>query len=926
MNELEQMFIGREQELEAVQKMVFDPSGACHFWPIIGPGGVGKTWLLRECFRRYAQDERVVVVRIDYAETRFQNPSALYLHVLEQFNAYFSYEQQDMYRKKLSEWERFAGLGFDPERVQRWEQEVYQHGNDLVNRVCEQQQKRLLFLHDTVEMFRMAAASANQISAFFAGFANAVLIVAGRPESELFVRAEETLPLLYQGWTVHPPHEVRPFSAEETARYLEASLPAEVPGEVREKITLLTGGNPVLVAIAGEWLRRHVDLPEDIDLPLGDLQKLGPGELATRRRRFEFELVDKVRSLGEDIDWAVLYLAYLDRRYDPRILRLVLDIEEGDEIRLNAIIKNLRTLVFVRKSMTAEGGLLHDESRRLFQQHAWPVVDPDGTIRRELARKIIDGYYLPEIERLGKVVQEKVSRDVGQKAATPERSKVQLIPGEEWLRRELLVECLDYHLRVSNNDGRQYFEHLFEEALERRSIPLLDLLIQAVHTLASDWVRTPWFQVRQAQVKLERGERPEARSLAQTVLDTPDLTIRQGEDDIFIRALDVLSGSTSDPSEKIALLEQARERAESAHITPWLVRIHSYLGLSYRQQGRWIEAERSYQEALRLLDEQQDPIRYANTLNNLAFVRMLRGDLEGADNVADRALKIRKREGHVYGLALSYSTKGRIAEEKGIYAEARRCYRTSVELFNSLEKHDDAALRKISLSAGVRSERNFEESHRLLADGLVSTREDIRAVALYHQAKVFRAEARTLEEQDIAHEKIPALYQRAREIGLAALQQSRHIQDAYLEARILLDLAVNTLFHEQREDRECIEALEEILKEYQFLREKGRLVELKGDLAYTRQEFVTAFEHYLDACSILSEHSTVVFDQTFTRIRNKFLDASSEVQRRICQMIQEKVQLFTRNHDISSAEPHQYQYETALVAIKRLCDDTLEFC
>ena len=62
-----------------------------------------------------------------------------------------------------------------------------------------------------------------------------------------------------------------------------------------------------------------------------------------------------MQALRQPIDWATLYLAYLNQRYEPQIWQLVLTDElERDEIE--NIVEQLKTLVFVRQSISPQGG------------------------------------------------------------------------------------------------------------------------------------------------------------------------------------------------------------------------------------------------------------------------------------------------------------------------------------------------------------------------------------------------------------------------------------------------------------------------------------------------------------------------------------------------------------------------------------------
>ena len=534
------IFIGREKELQMIDDMIFDPTGANHFWPIFGAGGVGKTWLLREIYRRYQQDPKVIVIRIDYAEVRTQSLPSLARYLLQQFSDYAPEKQTEKFYRQLSDWERLSGLQISRDIIDEQEDKVYLYWLDMIKEISLN--KRIVLLSDTCEAISLPEDQANRINRLMSNLHNTVAVVAARL-TENVKKSFVMYPTIYSRWCVHEIYELHPFSDHETVQYFEAALEGEMPPDLRDKIFLLTGGNPVLIAIAGEWLKRHIELPKDVDLPLADLQALDEPTLSKRRQRFEFALVEKLRTLRKPIDWATLYLAYLNRRYEPKILQLALDLDEAE---LKEVTEGLKSLVFVRKSMSAEGGLLHDEALRLIRQHAWPVADPDGAIRREAAQDVIDGYYLPEIERLSEIVQSKLAKNVEHKLIAPERRRLPPIPDEDWLKRELQIECLDYHFRISAEKGWHYLNQLFDEALNHHySLIQMDAIIQAVHHLAPEQIDSVRFRVRVAETLLAKGELNNATTMALSVLNEPEVSAVNAAGTLM-----VLGRATSNPMER----------------------------------------------------------------------------------------------------------------------------------------------------------------------------------------------------------------------------------------------------------------------------------------------------------------------------------------------------------------------------------------
>lgn len=893
------IFIGREKELQMIDEMIFDPAGANHVLPIVGEGGFGKTWLLRKVYQRYHQDPRVVVVQVDFSNVRAQSMPGLSLYFLGQFGDNIPEEQNLEYRTRLSDMPRLMDLETDADKARKIEDRTYEFGIGLIKKVSKV--KRILVIGDTLEAVK-SLEHAKHMHFLHATFQNTVLILAGRP-AENVRKLYEEFQGIYGGnkWVVHDVYRLKPFSTKDTADYFDEVLPQKVDPELSEKISLLTDGNPVLVTIAGEWLKRNVSLPKDIDLPLEKLKVLGKSALIEKQKEFERGLIDRVRTLRRRIDWAVLYLAHLNRRYDPKILRLVMGIASEEE--LNEITQELETLVFVRKSMSSGGGLLHDEAQQLIMKYAWQSADPDGELRKHLTQTVIDGYYLPEIERLRRVIQEKLIQSV-EKMESADCGNLPLMPEEDLLKRELQMECLYYHFLVSEEVGKAYLEELLGEALTYQySRVQMDAIVQTIHNIAPDQTDSVQFKSRVAQTMLAKGERASATEMAKAVLESPEIASSDA-----VRALIVLGNTATDPVETIKHFEDALERARLVRDNMLEAEALWNLGLAYRRQGRWPEAEETYKQVLRLLDEKQDAALYADILNNLAFVYMLNGNLTRADSMAEKALRIRKELGNFRGLSFGYATKGRIAEAMGDYAQAVRYHRTAVDLANSVEDSDNAALMQVNVAAAECRAHNFESARKLLSPALKNEQPPhIHARALHQAAKTDLEEASSLVSQNAPASEIETKYESAETNAQQALELAQKIGDDHMLAGVLLDFARIAFLKDRREDTEHLDALRDILETHDYKLERGQLSGLMGDIAYSRSDIPAAFEHYLDACDTLAAYSPAGFREAFERTRDRFLDTAPELQTDICRMIEER---FATVH---SASP--------LTALKELCEN-----
>lgn len=886
---MQDMFVGREKELHMIGDMIADPTGARHVVRLVGEAGLGKTWLLREMYRRYHNDPGILVVRIDYGEARPQSLPGLSAHVIEQFGAYMSDQQKSAYDKRMRDWEKLLQTEIDPDRLREEQNKLYHFGIDLIWQMS--QEKRTLVLSDTVDS-EHALEDMQRTNMLATNLPNTLMIFAGRPTPFTHTLYEE-LAVQYKRWTVHDTCELEPLTTREVSLYFEQLESSGFPAtsaEERETIGHLTGGHPVLMAASAAWLRQH----ERGSLPLGTD--------SFHRQQFERALVEQVQTRQHPIDRALLALSYLNRRYDPAIIRIALDMEDQDA--LDALVTELMQHPFVRTSLLTDGGLLHSEIERLLLHHVWPAVDPDESLRRSLAQKVIASYYLPNIERLTAIVQEKLTQSLPTLTTTDHRDRLPL-PDEYWPKRDLQMECLYYHFCISETDGWRYLNQLFDEALTYHySLIQMDTIVQAVYKLAPQQVDSAQFQVRVAQLLFEKGEIQRAASIAERAVESADIQPADAA-----KAFIVLADSTTDPADKVTHFKVALEMAEAAEDPALELKIHNRLGLAYRRQGHWNEAEEAYLQVLHMLDEEQDPNQYAATLNNLAFVYMLNGNPVRADNLAEKALRMRREQGNIHGLGFSYSTRGRIAEALGDWVLALRYHRTAVDLCELVGDSNNAALMQVNVAAGECHGQKFETAHLLLSRALRSDLPNIRARALQQAARIDMDEAKSLTSQGAAPGEVQGKYEHAEKASRQALALARDVLDDHLVASVLIDLLFIVFLKDQCTDEDHTKTLQTLLKDHNYKHEKGRLLQLEGDRAFAQGNTLVAFDYYLQACDILADYSPASFRALFEDVRDKFFEVPKDQQRHLCQMIQ------TRYAD--------YPPSSLQIALKELCIDVI---
>ena len=865
---LDDIFVGRQKELSIIDRMIQDPKKKKYALRIVGNGGVGKTWLLRSVARKYENQRGYVVIKIDYGESRTHSLPSLANYVFSSIEHLLPDPEANKFKDQLQSVEDLATQsGVNIEKIQEFEKQTLILGVKLVNIVA--QNNRIIILSDTVEAASYADLE-DRINTLAAKFENAVIIIAGRPTDYVRERFDTYLKI-YQDWIVPQLYELTAFSFEESKEYLQRTN-KDIDDELSEKIHILTDGKPVLLSFSSEWLRRHIDLPLSINLPIQSLRQKyikERDELFAIQDEFEAALVEKIRSLGHKIDWALLFLAYFNRRYDSKILRIAMEtVEPISEQEVNDITNQIIPMVFVRRSMLSNNGGLHDEACNLINKHAWPTVDPGKALRIKATTAVINSYYLSEIDKLRVISNEKINLELNRNQL--DTSNTVDIPDDDWKRQALEIECLDYYFRISDEDGWRYLDVLLTE---RENYHFAIEAIEATYqTLKLIDKHSPRSKIALARIKILLRDEQKASFYAKEALNASD---PNSDKDIIARALRILGKITINPTEKILLSESALVQSKKTGDDQLIAECYDVLGLIYRSQGKWEDAKAQYEEALAYYSKNTNG--YASTLNNLAFVTMLSGDPFNAEDMAEKAVQIRKKMGNLRGISLSYSTLGRIAEFRGDVNRASQYYRQALDLAEKVADDDNIRRFRINIASIERIQKRFDAARFQLQ--LIETRKSkniiTKARALHQATKIERDEAKFLSDTTAMEIMITEKYQKALEYAQEALEFAQKAGEKSVEAGILFDIALIAYFQNMFDIAESnLLKLDKILQEYNFPLEKSRSLELRGDILYLKGEKKPAYEYYLDACMILSSYSPASFEQNYRRLRKKLLEES----------------------------------------------------
>ncbi|MGB0383582.1 MAG: hypothetical protein ACPGWR_02050 [Ardenticatenaceae bacterium] len=612
-------FVGREDLLAKVDEIVADEPNN-HVITLLGEGGIGKTALLRRIYNKYKDDENIYLNTIDYNKSKFKSLPTL-------ANEFFRPHLEDgaitendilVFQKKVMRAQQAFLENKDEKSVKELQDEAYRFGIGKVKDGLKG--RRMLSLTDSIDASHEFALG-QEINELASSFDNTVIILAGRPQDAVIWYLENITLNIFRDkkWKIHEIRLVERFTVDETTKYFDKVLPVRLKPELIDTIHILSAGKPILLAFTVEWFKHNVVLPKYINKSKEELEALDEFHLERSRRNFELELIRRVQAAETPLDKALLFLSFLDRRYDKRILQLALKRPLEYVERLE---EQLRDMAFIRSFLDDSSGLLHDEAKRLIYEYAWPPYDPRRKDRAKLARKVIDGFYLPEIKKL---------RAETAAATFKDPSKVSTQVFKETLAHELEMECLDYHYRISFDEGRRYVTKLIGEGISlRKQEGIRDEITKQAGEAEAE--------VAVARMNLRRGQFEGNQEIVEQALNQKDSSEGSVLASPWYRTtlLYELSDAHPEPQKKAAYLMQAIEIAEQSPDQEASAKIYNDLGLMYQRHGLFAEAEETYQKRLAFVD---DPEQKAATLNNLALVKLLQGEIDQAKSLAGMALE-----------------------------------------------------------------------------------------------------------------------------------------------------------------------------------------------------------------------------------------------------------------------------------------------
>lgn len=670
-------FIGREDELSLIKELV-SVWNSLHIVFIDGEGGIGKTRLLEEIYQQYkAEQSKLTVTKaIDFDDLSFhvaENLGTEIAHLLGEKH-YF-----DLFRKNMLDYRKMEMAEVSHEQLAKGFENGTQSFINCFNNLSEE--KRIILLFDTIEKIQKAD-YIQYLTTTFSKLKNCLILMAGRNAKKIgkqFQRENKD--------SIHI-ISLSPLDHKQGRKYFEIKkkqLNTKFPSDLADTIIESSGGKPILIDLAIDWLSR--------DIPPDWLINYSKENHETHKDDFEGKLVCHIVQNRTEIDKLILLMAHV-YPINSEIICKLLNKSEPEALKL---IEEIKKYVFV-KSLTGNRLTLHDEMRRMVNAYTWPEADPECLRRKQYSNMFIDYInkkiesYNTEIQYLEIERKKSLKNDCVQDEIKA-FSRQMALEQDIWLFR---IEHLRHALFIDTKKGFNTFIDAFDEATRQSRLNYREMLLVHIQdhnkNLFTDQ-QLYELDIRRIENWQYKGRYQEAKLIANTLKNIKisieqeiDLLLMTGNIQIRLGNLKEGIGNFID-AKNICTNNKLGEKDDASK--KYVMRTQLALGWGYRLIGKYKEAITEYDKAMDICDDLSDSkFEEGRIINNLAFVHARNGNPSGAFNLAEQAKEIWEEISNKEGMGALYHVYSEIYRVKSDFEKAVEYCETALDIFKEMDHLD----------------------------------------------------------------------------------------------------------------------------------------------------------------------------------------------------------------------------------------------
>ncbi|MBV9766031.1 MAG: ATP-binding protein, partial [Acidobacteriaceae bacterium] len=709
---------------------------------LYGPGGVGKTRLVRALAERHSADGMIAWLDpIDVDDTEYwllSNLEATVARQLDPENQYFG-----PYRAYLSQLPSYTRTHASPETVVSHLGRIKRVFAECYKNFIAGSGKMVVLTFDTVEVIR-GMYLLPTLAQWMKMLPDTLFVLSGRPPSHDSGDEDPIQRELGDPYQRVPVTTVRlgEFTQQAASEYLEKShVTAGLLTEEKMKLVLLTRGHPLWLALTVSYLDTK-GIPEEVETSLEVIERNMPyGRTMTEkgqqlREAFRHRLVAPYR--GTDF-WseAVKRLAAVRQGVNAPIWQqLMVDRPFPAEVSSwGEAWARLLEIPWIRQRANRHFVTLHDAMAEQLAQRVIPVHDQDGGWRRGLWQRVIQIYSAQAEVKEAELAEQRAAldrrfrlfdaksllRNQREDETGLEGAFVQEAAQLDARKRELdqlkTVRLL-YQGLIDFSVGCVEFLRLLEAAKRDHDVLFQELLAIAVERFLPGSVEPRIFddvisgvinEFRQWLTSEQPGVYIEVSlSLADYMIRTeqPDRTVRLLEHlpmadasvDQLYRLNNMLGNAylrlPGQVREALPRLRRALALAEgieleSADRHRRIAEAHKELGFYCRNVGLWQEADKAYERArdailvaLTTRGSDDDRAEMSSIYNNWAYVKGLGGSYRDGINLIESAITVRRRLQRRLEEGISQSVRGEVFRYQQRFQRAWEAYSAAEFIFD----------------------------------------------------------------------------------------------------------------------------------------------------------------------------------------------------------------------------------------------------
>jgi tetratricopeptide (TPR) repeat protein len=708
---------------------------------LYGPGGVGKTSLVRHLAETSKSDDSVAWLDpIDVDDPDFWLLSNLERNVVNQldpdgryFGPYLGYLSQlpSYTQPRIAHESVVSHLG----RIKRVFVDCYR---DYV----EGTGKSVVMVFDTVEAIR-GVYLLYTLTQWIKALPATLFVLCGRPPAAIGDRDDPIRSELEDPYQNLPVTEIRlgEFTQEAALEYIRSSsVAAGLTADEQAKVVLLTGGHPLWLALAISYVLER-GIPQEAEEDLASIERQMPyGDMTDEGEDLHEAFKRRLLTPYREVDFwheAVKRLAVVRQSVNQQVWeRLMSDRGlPADAADWNEAWLTLLDTPWIRTRVNGRYATLHDGIAEELAQRIVPLHDQDRTWRAELWARAASIYRDlsedPQEERARRITQvnEGLHRSDEILTADPDA----LTPQEQAARNELIEEAvrldgekreidqfravsLYYGLLSDFTAGSAQVLDWFEESKkqddvffqDRIALELQRILPSGPHSYALgdivggriDEFRN-WLEEDGRQFYLDIGlslagylvdneQAPQAvrllTSLPEDVADSEKrsmLAILKGNAHMRIPE----EAGDAEPFFHRGLVEAQASTSSSKQ--RYIADAYKELGFYYRNRGLWPKADEAYERARDAILEnlltggsRQDHEAMASIQTNWAYIKGLNGSYRDGTNLVESAIKVRNRLGLQLEEGISWSVCGEVYRYERRFEKAWEAFAEAEQLFH----------------------------------------------------------------------------------------------------------------------------------------------------------------------------------------------------------------------------------------------------